>query len=202
MLASVRSAVLVGVDAHPVQVEVHVASQGLPAYNLVGLPDAAVREARERVRAAILSSGLEWPHRRITVNLAPSGVRKSGAGLDLPAALGVLVAHSDLPAAVLDGIAVLGELGLDGSIRPVPGTLALVDALHQAGTTSVLVPMDNAAEAKLVEGVRVLPCRSLAEARACLKDEEPWPEPPGAPPGGAAGVVPEADGPMVDLVDV
>jgi magnesium chelatase family protein len=202
MLASVRSAVLVGVDAHPVHVEVHVASQGLPAYNLVGLPDAAVREARERVRAAILSSELDWPQRRITVNLAPSGLRKSGAGLDLPAALGVLVASGSLPGAALEGTGVLGELGLDGSIRSVPGTLALVDALRQAGTTSVLVPIADAAEAALVEGVHVLPCRSLAETRACVKGEEPWPEPPASPPDGAPAVTPVPDGPLVDLGDV
>jgi magnesium chelatase family protein len=201
MLASVRSAVLVGVDAHPVQVEVHVASGGLPAYNLVGLPDAAVRESRERVRAAILSSGSEWPQKRITVNLAPSGLRKTGAGLDLPAALGVLLANGDLPEPVLDGIGAIGELGLDGSIRPVPGTLALVDALRQAGTTSVLIPLDNAAEAALVEGVRVLPCRSLAEARACLKDEAPWPELSSVPPSEASSV-PEPEESLVDLGDV
>jgi magnesium chelatase family protein len=201
MLASVRSAVLVGVDAHPVLVEVHVASQGLPAYNLVGLPDTAVREARERVRAAILSSGMGWPQRRITVNLAPSGLRKTGAGLDLPAALGVLVADGALPDTALEGIGVIGELGLDGSIRPVPGTLALVDALRQAGTTSVLIPMDNAAEAALVAGIRVLPCRSLAEARACLKDEAPWPEPPPAPPG-TTTVATESERPLVELGDV
>jgi magnesium chelatase family protein len=201
MLASVRSAVLVGVDAHPVYVEVHVASGGLPAYNLVGLPDAAVRESRERVRAAILSSGLEWPSKRITVNLAPSGLRKSGPGLDLPAALGVLLAHEALPDHVLDGIGVIGELGLDGSIRPVPGTLALVDALRHSGATSVLIPMGNAAEASLVEGITVLPCRSLAETRACLKDEEPWPTPPSAPPA-SAGDLSETEAPMVDLGDV
>lgn len=200
MLASVRSAVLVGVDAHPVHVEVHVASGGLPAYNIVGLPDAAVRESRERVRAAILSSGLEWPSKRITVNLAPGGLRKSGAGLDLPAALGVLVANGELPEEVLDGIGVIGELGLNGSIRPVPGTLALVDTLRQVGMTSVLIPVGNAAEAFLVEGVRVLPCRSLAETRACLKDEEPWPEPSSVP--SEPSPVAEPEGPMVDLGDV
>ncbi|MGH8992880.1 MAG: YifB family Mg chelatase-like AAA ATPase [Acidimicrobiia bacterium] len=201
MLASVRSAVLIGVDAHPVVVEVHVASGGLPAYNLVGLPDAAVRESRERIRAAILSSELEWPRRRITVNLAPSGLRKSGAGLDLPAALGVLVANGDLSEPVLEGIGVVGELGLDGSIRPVPGTLALVDALRQEGMTSVLIPLASAAEAALVEGIRVLPCRSLAEARSCLKDEEPWPTIPSSSsdtPGEAC----ETDESLVDLCDV
>ncbi len=200
MLASVRSAVLVGVDAHPVLVEVHVAAGGLPAYNLVGLPDAAVRESRERVRAAILSSGSEWPSKRITVNLAPSGLRKSGPGLDLPAALGVLLANDVLPNSVLDGIGVIGELGLDGSIRPVTGTLALVDALRQSGTTSVLIPMANAEEACLVEGVRVLPCRALAETRSCLKGEEPWPELPATQP--TATDPPDTDATLVDLADV
>ena len=136
MLASVRSATLVGVDGQPVTVEVHV-STGLPAYSVVGLPDTAVREARERVRAALLSSGASWPMKRITVNLAPGGVRKSGSGFELAVALGLLGAEDELPAGVLDGVAVLGELGLDGSVRPVPGTLALVDALgarrHRVG---------------------------------------------------------------------
>lgn len=201
MLASVRSAVLVGVDAHPVHVEVHVASGGLPAYNLVGLPDAAVRESRERVRAAILSSGFDWPSKRITVNLAPGDLRKSGAGLDLPAALGVMVANGELPEDVLDRAGVIGELGLDGSIRPVPGTLALVDAMRQAGTTSVLIPFENAPEASLVEGVRVLPCRSLAETRACLKGELPWPELSAMPAPQTSPLI-EPEGPMVDLGDV
>ena len=181
MLAAVRSATLIGVDGQPVTVEVHVSS-GLPAYQVVGLPDAAVRESRERVRAAVLSSGLEWPQRRITVNLAPGGVRKSGAGLELAVALGVLGANDALPAGVLDGVAVLGELGLDGSVRPVPGTLALVDALARAGIGCVVVPLANAAEAELVGDVRVRAARSLAELRACLKGEEPWPDwdPPAA----------------------
>ncbi len=122
MLAAVRSATLIGVDGQPVTVEVHVSS-GLPAYQVVGLPDAAVRESRERVRAAVLSSSLPWPQNRITVNLAPGGVRKTGSGLELAVALGVLGANEALPAGVLDGVAVLGELGLDGSVRPVPGTL-------------------------------------------------------------------------------
>jgi magnesium chelatase family protein len=202
VLAAVRSATLIGVDGQPVTVEVHVSS-GLPAYQVVGLPDAAVRESRERVRAAVLSSGLEWPQRRITVNLAPGGVRKSGSGLELAVALGLLGANDALPAGVLDGVAVLGELGLDGSVRPVPGTLALVDALARAGVGAVVVPVANASEAELVGGVRVRAARTLGELRACLKGEEPWPDwdPPAADPDRD----PEAalgDDELVDLADV
>ena len=141
----------------------------------MGLPDASVRESRERVRAALLSSGLAWPLRRITVNLAPGGVRKTGAGLELAVALGLLAANEELPAGGLDDVAVLGELGLDGAVRPVPGTLALVDALARAGVPTVVVPAANAAEASLVAGVTVRAARSLAELRACLKGEEEWP---------------------------
>jgi magnesium chelatase family protein len=177
MLACVRSAMLFGVEGLIVDVEVHVSS-GLPSYTVVGLPDAAVRESRDRVRAALLSSGLTWPIRRVTVNLAPSGVRKSGPGLDLPFALGLMMAADELPDGVLDGVGVIGELGLDGSLRPVPGVLAMVDALRRAGTGAVLLPAENAPEAGLVSGVRVLPATSLAQIRAALKGEEPWPAPP------------------------
>ncbi len=202
MLAAVRSATLIGVDGQPVTVEVHVSS-GLPAYQVVGLPDAAVRESRERVRAAVLSSGFEWPMRRITVNLAPGGVRKSGSGLELAVALGALGANEALPAGVLDGVAVLGELGLDGAVRPVPGTLALVDALARSGIECVVVPIANAAEAALVGGVRVRAARTLGELRACLKGEEPWPDwdPPDPDPDSDSGA-PLTEDELVDLSDV
>jgi len=173
MLASVRSAMLFGVEGLIVDVQVHV-STGLPSYTVVGLPDAAVRESRDRVRAALLSSGLTWPQRRVTVNLAPSGVRKSGPGLDLPFALGLMLAGEELPAGVLDGVGVIGELGLDGSLRPIPGVLAMVDALHRSGVDAVVVPAGNAAEAALIGGARVLPATSLNEARAALKGEAGW----------------------------
>src|SRR5256885_6355459 len=182
MLACVRSAMLFGVEGLIVDVQVHV-STGLPSYTVVGLPDAAVRESRDRVRAALLSSGLSWPLRRVTVNLAPSGVRKSGPGLDLPFALGLMMAGDELPGGVLDGVAVIGELGLDGSLRPVPGVLAMVDALRRSGTSAVLIPADNAPEAALVGGMRVLPATSLAQARDALKGEEEWPAPPDTPTG-------------------
>ena len=129
MIAIIPSATLLGVDGRALAVEVHVAP-GLPVFNVVGLPDAACRESRDRVRAALLSSGQTWPLRRVTVNLAPSGaVRKGGPGLDLPIAIGLLVAAGDLPAEAVAGCAFLGELGLDGSLRRVPGMVPMVAAL-------------------------------------------------------------------------
>src|SRR5437868_4297536 len=123
------------------------ASSVLPGYTVVGLPDAAGRESRERVRAALLSSGLEYPQQRVTVNLAPASVRKTGAGLELGIALALTCAAGGLPSGVLDRIAVLGELGLDGGVRPVVGTLALVDALARTAIEHVVVPAGNASEA-------------------------------------------------------
>ena len=199
MLGSVRSATLTGVDGQPVTVEVHVAS-GLPGYHVVGLPDAAVRESHARVRAALLSSGFEWPKTRITVNLAPGGVRKTGAGLELAVALGVMLAGEELPAGALDGVGVLGELGLDGVVRPVPGTLALVDALAHSGADVVVVPEANAIEAALVARVEVRPARSLVELRDCLKGEASWPASPEPPP--ASESVDGVDDEPLDLGDV
>src|SRR3954452_10313343 len=146
MLAAVRSAVLDGVDGRLVRVEVCV-SNGLPGYTVVGLPDTAGRESRERVRAALLSSHLPYPQTRVTVNLAPAAVRKSGAGLELAIALGLLTADGALPEGELEGVAVLGELGLDGRVRPVAGALGLIDALARAGVEHAIVPEANACEA-------------------------------------------------------
>jgi magnesium chelatase family protein len=197
VLASIRSATLLGVDGHPVRVEVHV-SNGLPGYTVVGLPDAAGRESRERVRAALLSSGLAWPTQRITVNFAPATVKKSGAGLELAIALGIMLAESHLPEACLDGAGVLGELGLDGTIRSVPGTFVLADALARTGADTVLVPTPNAVEAALVAGLHVRAARTLGELRACLKGEEPWPEPDPPRPRDE----PDDHADPVDLADV
>lgn len=198
MLAAVRSAVLEGVDGRIVTVEVHV-SRGLPGYTVVGLPDAAGRESRERVRAALLSSGLEYPQQRVTVNLAPASVRKTGAGLELAVSLALTCAAGGLPADALDGVGVLGELGLDGCVRPVVGALALVDALTRIGIEHVIVPGENAAEAALVVGAGVRVARSLAELHACLKGEAPWPDPPNPPPPSADEY--QCDEPL-DLSDV
>jgi magnesium chelatase family protein len=198
VLASIPSATLLGVDGQPVRVEVHV-GQGLPCYHVVGLPDAAGRESRERVRAALTSSGVDFPLQRITVNFAPGNVRKAGAGLELAVALGLMVAKSALPEGCLDGMAVLGELGLDGSVRPVPGTLVLADALRRTGIESLIVPPANAHEASLLDGMRVRCARSLAELRECLQGELPWPAAPDPPPGATD---PEEDPEPLDLADV
>lgn len=172
MLASIPAATVRGIDGLPVQVEVHTSS-GLPAFNIVGLPDASCREARDRVRAALLSSGCRWPSQRTTVNLAPSGTRKEGAGLDLAVAIGILVASGELEAEQVQGIGFVAELGLDGSLRRVPGTLSMVGAL--AGLDAVVVPASATAEASLIEQVHVRTAADLTELLAALRGEEPWP---------------------------
>ena len=191
MLATVRSATLVGVWGHPVSVEVHVA-EGLPGFTIVGLPDASCREARDRVRAAIVSSKLTWPMRRITVNLAPSDVPKSGAGLDLAVAVGVLVADGQLKASSIADTGMLGQLGLDGSVRPVPGALPLVDAMDNS---SIVVAARDGAVAELVAPERVRPVGRLREAFEALAGDKPWPDPP------AARSAPAAE-PEPDLCDI
>jgi magnesium chelatase family protein len=174
MIAIVPSATLIGSTGRPVTVEVHV-SDGLPGFTVVGLPDAAVRESRDRVRAALLSSGLRWPTRRMTVNLAPSGVRKGGAGLDLPIAVGLLAATGVLPAGALDGLAFVGELGLDGTLRHVPGIVALADSL--VGHTLV-VPRCDYAEAAAVCPGAVDGVSSLGQLVDVLAGRKGWPSPP------------------------
>jgi len=171
MIASIPSATLLGVRGRPVLVEVHV-SNGLPGFTVVGLPDAACREARDRVRAALLSSGLPWPLRRVTVNLAPSGIRKTGAGLDLPIAIGLLVAIGELESTAVAGCAFVGELGLDGTIRSVPGALPLTDALT---SPAVVVPPACIPEALLVGRTVVRTARSLRELVDALSGRALWP---------------------------
>lgn len=171
MLATIPSATLDGIDGARVSVEVHVAN-GLPGFTIVGLPDTSCREARDRVRAAIESSGLAWPMQRVTVNLAPGGVRKVGAGLDLAVALGILGATEQLPAELLAGVAAVGELGLDGSVRPVRGVLPLVDVLDDE---RVVVSADDARVAALGLGDRIRPARRLLDVVGALGEGLPWP---------------------------
>jgi magnesium chelatase family protein len=174
MLAAISAATLTGAVGCAVSVEVHV-SNGLPGFTIVGLPDAAVRESRDRVRAALLSSGLPWPLRRVTVNLAPSGVRKGGAGLDLAIAVGVLVATGELPASATTGLAFCGELGLNGSLRHVPGMIALADATAPLG---LVVPRCDMREAGLVRGEAAHGVATLADLVAVLRGQAPWPPAP------------------------
>ena len=176
MLATVASATLNGAVGRHVSVEVHI-SNGLPGFTIVGLPDAAVRESRDRVRAAVLSSGLSWPLRRLTVNLAPSGVRKGGAGLDLPIAVGLLVAAGELSPASIEGLSFCGELGLNGSLRHVPGMIALADA---AGPFGMVVPLCDVREAALVRGNEVRGAATLGDLVAVLHGQMPWPSVPAA----------------------
>ncbi|HEX3840926.1 MAG TPA: YifB family Mg chelatase-like AAA ATPase [Acidimicrobiales bacterium] len=173
MIATIPSAVLIGVDGKHVSVEVHV-SNGLPGFTVVGLPDAAVRESRDRVRAALLSSGLSWPLRRVTVNLAPSGVRKGGAGLDLPIAVGLLVASGELRPGAVEGMAFVGELGLDGSLRGVPGTIVLAEAL---GSHRLVVPEVCADEAGLSGDHSVRSAPTLASLIERLEGRQRWERP-------------------------
>jgi magnesium chelatase family protein len=191
MLATVSSATLVGVDGHPISVEVHV-SNGLPGFRVVGLPDASCRESRDRVRAAIMSSGLRWPQKRTTVNLAPSGVRKGGSGLDLAIALGVLVADGQVPARSLDGLAFVAELGLDGSLRRVPGILPVVGAIAEP---VVVVAPSCAREACLVRRATVKSAPALRELVRVLRREAEWPDLPSMADG-------PQEPPLPDLADV
>lgn len=174
MLASIPSATLIGASGHPVTVEVHVGA-GLPGYRLVGMPDAACRESRDRVRAAIMSSGLTWPGNCITVNLAPSGWRKTGAGLDLAIALGVLVASEAMPAEAVAGYGFVGELGLDGTLRRVPGAAPMVAVL---GDVTAVVPVGCRAEAAVATCGQVRVASTLAEVHAALTTHAPWPDVP------------------------
>ena len=145
MLASIPSATVLGVRGSPVTVEVFV-GDGLPGYHMVGMPDTACRESRDRVRAAISSAGFGWPNRCITVNLAPTTQRKTGAGLDVAIAIGVLVASEQLSGDVVHRHAFIGELGFDGTIRRVPGVAPMVDALDDG---AVVVPAGNVVEAQI-----------------------------------------------------
>jgi len=167
VLARIETEALSGLQGHPVVVEADVVAAA-PAFSVVGLPDTAVQESRERVRAAIVNSSYEFPSRRITINLAPADLRKEGPSFDLPIALAFLVATGQVRSGA-DGrgqLAALGELGLDGSLRPVAGALAVAQSLRARGVRGLVLPEGNAAEAALVPGLEVYPAASLAEAVA------------------------------------
>lgn len=178
MIATVVTCALVGIDAHPVLVEVDLAT-GIPHTRTIGLPDSSVRESKDRVRAALRNAGFEIPPRRVTVNLAPAHLRKQGAAYDLPIALATLAASGHPVKDHLGGVAVAGELALDGSVRPIRGALAITAAARAAGCARIVLPRANAAEAALVEDVAVVPTSHLGEAVAVLTGVQPAePQPP------------------------
>ena len=188
MLARCSGSALRGLEAVEVNVEVDI-GPGLPGLQLVGLPDAAVQEARERVRAALRNSGLKVPLTRVVVSLAPADLRKAGPGFDLPIALGLLVASGQLAPERLEGIWSAAELGLDGRLRPIRGVLAMAMAAQQAGARGLVVAAANASEAALVEGLRVWGPADLAGVLTLLSrpDRVPTAVPPAASLGERAG---------------
>ncbi|MGH2809903.1 MAG: YifB family Mg chelatase-like AAA ATPase, partial [Actinomycetota bacterium] len=170
MVPKVASVSLLGMNAWPVEVEIHLET-GLPSFNIVGLPSAAVRESRKRVEAAIGNSGRRFPSMRVTANLAPGDLRKEGPMYDLPIAIGILAACGQLESSVLGRYVMAGELALDGALRPVRGALAAALAARDAGAEGILLPEANAAEAALVPEIKVVGSSSLVEAEAFLAGE-------------------------------
>src|SRR5258706_2239000 len=187
MLARVHSAAVLGIDARVLDVEVDV-SAGLPCFNIVGLPDTSVREARERVRSALRNGGFPTPGGSVTVNLAPAGFKKVGASLDLPVAV-ALLQICGLASPTAARRLFVGELGLNGEVRPVRGVLCLALAAREAGFDEIIVPSANAAEAAAVEGIGVIPVATLTSTVAHVNGERtlpPFVSPPpaGGPPQG------------------
>lgn len=172
MITKLSSAGICGIDGYIVQVETDMGG-GLPQWDIVGLPDTAVKESKERIRSAIRNSGYLLPPKKIVVNLAPADVKKEGAYLDLPIALGLLSASEQLEAGALAGSAFLGELSLDGAVRRVNGVLPMAISLYQAGIQKIYVPADNAAEAAVVEGAQIYGVENLQQLTAHLQGLQP-----------------------------
>jgi len=195
VLATARTFTLDGISARSVRVEVDV-QRGLPGFSIVGLPDTAVRESRERVRAALANCGFDFPLQRILVNLAPASLRKAGPGLDLAIAAALLAASGQLAWEALSKVAITGELALDGSVRGVSGVLAMAEEAREMGVEAIVVPAANGPEAALAEGVRVVPLETLG--RLTDLAEGSWhPDRPRPLPLSLG-----ADGPGSDLADL
>ena len=192
MTAMIAAATILGARGHPVTVEVHVSSHGLPGFTMLGLPDESCREARDRVRAAVTSSGIKWPDRKIVVNLAPPQFRKVGSGLDVAVAIGCLVAFEIIPADAVDGVAFAGELGLDGTIRRVPGVAPMVGVRPDLDW---VVPAGCVNEARAAARGTVHGVERLGGLVAALTGSDAWPEPD-------AAVAPFVEPEMHDLADV
>src|SRR5512146_10419 len=170
-LFKTRSAAVYGIDAHLIDVEVDMYQSGSARdFVMVGMPDIAVRESRERIKSALINSGFGYPNKAVTVNLAPANVRKEGAGFDLPMAMGILGAMGAVKG--LDQHILVGELSLDGAVRPVRGALSVAVSARDHGIPNLVLPAENAAEAAVVDGVRVYGVRHLAEVVALLARPE------------------------------
>ncbi|MBI1869822.1 MAG: YifB family Mg chelatase-like AAA ATPase [Chlamydiae bacterium] len=170
MLSKVFSSAILGVDAYAVEIEVDI-TRGLPTMVLVGLPDTSVKESRDRVKSALENSGFSQPSKRITVNLAPADLKKEGPSFDLPIALGILIASNQLMTEKIRDYLVIGELALDGQIRPVKGVLAMALLALKQGKKGVLVPQENIQEAAVVQGIKALPLQTLSQAVRFLSNE-------------------------------
>lgn len=188
MLSNIRSASVMGAQGSSVVVEVHI-GVGLPAFTILGRPDDSCRESRDRIRTAVLSSGFHWPSHRITVNLAPSTHRKTGTALDAAMAIAILVADGQLPAESVEGVAIVGELGLDGRVRPVPGVAPMVMSLmhddegghdrpFMTELRTVVVPVGNVDEARIARPPALRAVPTLRDLALCLVGSQPWPELP------------------------
>lgn len=173
MFAKTLGSTTMGVTGIAIQVEVDMGN-GLPGFEIVGLPDTAVRESRERVRAAIKNAGIRMPPRKTTVNLAPADLRKDSPGLDLPIAVGLLAAMGWIPAQACEGILFVAELSLDGKLRGVNGLLPMAMRCKEDGISKMVVAPENQGEALLVDGLAVYAPSSLADLVACLRGEQEW----------------------------
>ena len=203
MLSRVLSAALLGIEATIVRVEVH-GSAGLPSVSTVGLPDSAVRESRERVRSAVLNSGFKYPQKRVTVNLAPADIRKVGSSLDLPVAVGIVaLEEGSVVEPIQEHTLIVGELSLDGSVRPVPGILSVALEGRRRRLKRVIVPAANAREAALVDGIEVVPVSALAEAIGVLNGTlEITPAPTAGLDTSPGEILVEAGTSSVDMSDI
>lgn len=175
MFSCIRSATVNGVIGRVIDVEVHTSS-GFPGYTVVGMPDAAMRESKERIRSALKSSKVEWPKSRITINLAPANMRKSGTATELAILIGLLCCSKIINPDIFKNAGVIGELGLDGSAREITGTIARVLALRDKGIVNIYLPYKNAYEASLVPGVNIYAIENVCSLISCTNGEEEWPE--------------------------
>lgn len=173
MLAKVKSVAVFGIDAYILDIEVYIATGDIPYIAIVGLPDAAVKESRDRVKAAIHNSGYQFPYKPMTINLAPAGRRKEGPVFELPIAIGILIATNQIEVPDIQEYAIVGELSLDGKVRPVKGCLSMAFKCKELGIKKFLVPFENASEAAIIEGIDAIPVKTLADTVGVLTSAIP-----------------------------